>query len=213
MPMNTPLRLSLSFFAYCLLTGPSVAYDYKHHIPKEFRHFVPDDGADVQSDDHTYSAEKYGPAAYRNRNFSSLTTYGPTSLHHVNIKNTLTVHGPLEAHHTTIYRLEVAGPVNFTHTTVETQSTLYGPLDAEHSKFVGPLRIATNELTLKDCDVSSITLIHNDTHPKRTQKLHLHHGTVIHGDIVFEDGEGIVIKHKGSKIEGQVTGGVIKHHH
>jgi hypothetical protein len=208
----TPLRLSLGLFALCFPAEQSQAYDYKRHIPEEFRHFVPDDGAEDRSEDHKDVAEKYGPADYRKRTFSTLTVYGPTTLHHVDIKNTLKVHGPLDAHHTTIHHLEVMGPVNCTHTTVEAESILYGPLDAEHSKFRGPLRIATNELTLKHSDVSAITLIHNDTHHKRTQKVHLHRGTVVHGDIVFEDGDGIVIAHKGAKIIGNVIGGVIKHH-
>lgn len=206
-----PFRLSLSLFVCSLLADPSEAYDYKKHIPEEFRHFAPDDGTSDESDDQGNSSEKYGPASYRDRNFSTLRVYGPTSLNHVSVKNTLTVHGPLEAHHSNIFRLEGMGPVHFTHTVVEAQSTIYGPLYAEHSYFRGHLHIATNELILKHSDVTFIRLIHNDSDHKRTQKVHLHRGTVVHGDIVFEDGDGIVIAHKGSKIVGSVIGGVIKH--
>ncbi|MBX9697012.1 MAG: hypothetical protein K2X98_00710 [Alphaproteobacteria bacterium] len=211
MTATTPLRLSLGLFACCFLAEQSEAYDYKRHIPEEFRHFAPDDGADDKSEDHKDVAEKYGPAEYRKRTFSTLTVSGPTTLHYVDIKNTLKVHGPLDAHHTTMGRLEVMGPVNCSHTIVEAGSTVFGPLYAEHSNFRGHLRIATNELTLKHSDVSAIRLIHNDANHKRTQKVHLHRGTVVHGDITFEDGDGIVITHTGAKIIGNVIGGVIKH--
>lgn len=205
----------MGLLAFNLLSTQADAYNYRRHIPEEFQHFVPDDDSNDFPDsasDHSDAMEKYGPTHYSKRTFSTLTVYGPTELHHVTIKGALNVHGPLEAHHTTIQHLEVMGPVDCAHTIIEGESILFGPLDAKHSKFKGALRIATNVLTLKDSEVASLTLIPSNSNHKRIQRVHLHHGTVIQGDIVFEEDDGLVILHKGAKILGKVIGGVIKHH-
>lgn len=226
--MRTAFYLSKTALLSLLLTSSLDAYDYKKHIPEEYRKYVPGGDSATDIKDGFLKEEYYGPVHFTDKKAKKLTINGPTtlsyvevkeslvvngpaSLDHAQVKERLVVHGPLDASSCTIHALEVMGPVNLTDSVIKKKAKIYGPLDAIDSQFRHDLEIASDTLSLENTEAHTIHILKDGNDVHKQQKLILKKGTVIHSNIVFESGHGIVIVSKGVTIKGKVRGAKIEH--
>lgn len=226
--MRTAFYLSKTALLSLLLTSSLDAYDYKKHIPEEYQKYVPGGDSDVDIKEGSLNEEYYGPVHFTDKKTKklkingpaslsyvevkeNLIVNGPASLDHAQVKERLVVHGTLDASTCTIHALEVMGPVNLTNSVVMKKAKIFGPLDAIDSQFKHDLEITSDTLSLENTEAHSIHILKNGNDVNKQQKLILKKGTVIHSNITFESGHGIVVVSKGVKIKGKVRGAKIEH--
>lgn len=146
---------------------------------------------------------------------------GPTICENGEV-DSITVNGPLTIKGTTIQNLLVNGPVTSNLANVNS-STINGLINANQSKF-NDIKV-NGVLSSKNSEFSSVKMhgdsnftdsvvykslsISKDTDSKNELKTYLYQNTIIHGDIVFQNGEGIVYKSTSATINGKVYGGKI----
>ncbi len=203
------------------------AYDYKKHIPEEYRQFLTDNDQDDKNDVFQ-KEEHYGPFHLADKKVHKLKINGPASLEHVKVKDNLIVngpatlenvdvnknlivHGPLDSINCTIHTLDVMGPVSMRDSVIKKKAKIYGPLDAVGTKFEHTIEIASDSISLEDTKAHAIRILKNSSKRQKPQKLILKGNSIIHSDITFESGHGIVIVSKNATIKGKVKGAKVEY--
>lgn len=146
---------------------------------------------------------------------------GPTTCEKGEV-DSITVNGPLTIKGTTIQNLLVNGTVTSNSGDVN-YATINGPIDANRSKF-NNIKV-NGVLSSKNSEFSSISMqgdsnftdstvlknitISKDIDSKNSLKTYLYQNTIIHGDIIFQNGEGVVYKSSSATISGKVYNGKV----
>lgn len=153
--------------------------------------------------------------------YDKLTCYGAASLDTVTVEGPLIVYGKLYANELkaqntlTAYGKMVLddsiikGPIyahgnlRMNNCTVTEKMSVYGKLEAKECH-LPEIEFYARKLKLKSSVVKSIY-----AGDKRGRKTITLIETIVEGDVLFEDGNGMVVLKKGARIKGKVTGGVV----
>lgn len=153
---------------------------------------------------HNVPMASYGFSSYGQETLESLKVYGGAQLKGTIILRHLDVYGELKANDAKIGSLAVYGAAELTDCTIKHETAIHGSLAATDSKFQGPLFITSTKIVLSGCTTESI-VIGKDT-PNAYTIVELKNGTVVKGDLTFENGLGEVIQPEGTKILGKIQG-------
>ncbi len=216
--------------------------DIKKYIPKEYRHYVPDianldnDDFDIFDDESSDDDDKdlpgsethYGPASYSDKKFENLKVHGPTTLKNVTVEKKIEVHGPFVSKNIKTESLNVLGPVKVNNmkadnieitgpaivknSEISGKSNINGPLIGKTSLFKGDLSISAHKIKLIDSEAESIFIHKNSPSDYKKQILYLKGKTIVHKDISFEQGDGLVFVDKNAILKGKIKGGKVKLH-
>ncbi|ARN85220.1 hypothetical protein [Candidatus Nucleicultrix amoebiphila] len=216
-----------------------IPQEYRHYVPDtdgfKSEEFDFDEDFDFSDNEDLEKKEKnnprssqvdYGPRSYSHRSFDDLKIYGPATLENIIVKSNISVYGPLSGHKIQTKSLnvqgplkivdlkadtvEVNGPVSLTKALVTSDIIINGPLNAKNSEFKGTIDIATNKMRLIDSIGETILIRKNSKLHQKTQVVFLEGKTVIHKNISFEQGKGVVVLGKHVVLKGKVIGGKIK---
>lgn len=172
-----------------------------------------------------------GAVNVQDKTFDSITINGSAQLKNVMVQDALQVNGALNAQHVQCASLSANGGITLTDSTIQTvhangglqitaskidQLILHGGLCVTQSavKFID---VIATEIILDASQVESIIIrpgknnftlfgyVLWDSSPKE-QKLILRNGTVITGNVTFEQPGGKVIIESGSKVMGNIVG-------
>lgn len=142
--------------------------------------------------------------------FSNLKVHGETKItgpvegKDGKFKN-LAVTGPIEVITTYCQTLNVVGPVDGSGLHVQEETAIIGPLEAKNSTFKN-ITVTADTISFENCSANNI-FIKTQKYP---QTLTLKGETVIAGNIVFESGQGKIVKDKNVQIHGFIKGTVCK---
>jgi hypothetical protein len=182
-------------------------------------------------------AKRYwGPTELAHQTFEELSIFGPAKLHQLHADKisiigpvefnqlevgqefsavgpvsglggraeVMDITGPLDLKRFLCHNLIVTGPVELNRVRVYCASTLIGSVEAKLCRFEGMV-ITCDVCRFEDVEAADITF--KKTHAKEPIRLELNGHCVIHGKIVFESGDGVVvIGDKHSEIEGAIEG-------
>lgn len=84
-----------------------------------------------------------------------------------------------------------------------------GQIDAQGSVFSGDLRTSSNEISLSHVEANNIEVLPGSSTHK--QSLYLRDEAMIHGNINFTGGKGLVFITSGAQVEGEITGAEVFH--
>lgn len=163
-----------------------------------------------------------GPTNLTLKSFDELTVNGPAHLHLIKAQNlkingTLqfsrlevakeaVIHGPVTGDHGKFGSLEVNGPVDASYLIVHGPTKIQGPLHLQFGE-LNELHVAAEEITLDSVKAAKVVIGKSGA----SQILILQGGTDIKGEIIFESGNGILIKKDAaSKFGGPLQGGTIQ---
>lgn len=123
--------------------------------------------------------------------FSELTINGDAELDRSSVDGNLAINGSIEADSSAFN-----GPV-----------LIHGHISAESSQFVNTITLHGNQAEFEECSLQKLVIQKNNSNMPQTIYLE---DTIVKGDIIFEQGNGIVMIDDDSKIQGSITGGTIK---
>ena len=133
----------------------------------------------------------------------------------------LTVSGPFNATEILCQNLNVTGPVDVTKLAVRDKTVAVGNFTANDSDF-GDMTLTANKtlfnkttartlLIKKNSEVKSSFLSwFGDNSDENAQELRLTNKSIIEGTVTFESGKGKIFLEEGSKIKGEIQGGVVQ---
>jgi len=101
--------------------------------------------------------------------------------------------------------IKVKGSANLKASRVFGKTSIVGALEVENSRF-RDIEITAKQAVFNQSQARSLTIKPTQNMP---QRIYLQGGTLIRGNIVFESGNGEVIKSDQARIQGQVIGGQI----
>jgi hypothetical protein len=114
----------------------------------------------------------------------------------------LQVMGTLEGDYILSDELHVKGPVNVSYLLVNKDAEIMGPLNVQKGKFHN-LIITADKINLEDVYADRIEVKQGT---EQSQILTLKGSTIINGDIIFESGNGVIVKSSTAQILGSVKG-------
>lgn len=160
------------------------------------------------------AAQVQGDAQIRESEFyDSLDLKGPCELNHVNIKGSFTAFGELDAESLTVKGdSDIKGTSSLKETTFHGSLSIFGKIKAKHLKAESSATFNSNHIDLIDSYFSSnLTIEDNET--GKQQLLYLRNGSIIQGNLVFNNPENknIVYMEKSAKVSGKIIGAEVKH--
>lgn len=121
------------------------------------------------------------------------------------IEEATVVNGVLTADDAHFFTLNVNGSASLTQCIVNSEANIKGSLKASSSKFESVLDIYSSSTRFINSKTFSNVHIRHIDNPR--QEVYLENHSEIGGDIVFDDGNGVVYISGDSKIDGTVIGG------
>ncbi|MDF2940675.1 MAG: hypothetical protein K0R66_1317 [Gammaproteobacteria bacterium] len=134
----------------------------------------------------------------------SVTVNGPLTLSNATVSS-ITVNGPLDANSSQISSVTVNGKVTLNNSKVNTL-TVNGTLESLGSTISSVE--ANGDLYFTNSTVGNITIDQSPTYG--SYKIYLQSGTAVSGNIVFQEGNGMVYQAPGVKLTGTVTGAKVQ---
>lgn len=150
---------------------------------------------------------KIGSDTYGKTSIESLDLLGTAKLNGTTVQ-TLKITGNLIARSALLKKVGAVGNVQFEDTVVEDAIQITGSLQATGSEFRKTLLFIGQKALFSDCKLCGITVQRDGTF-KAKQVIELKEGTTVSGDIVFENGEGVVFLYPRARVLGSVSGGRI----
>lgn len=132
-----------------------------------------------------------GKLEAKNTVFSELTVNGDAELDSSQVQGNVAINGNLEADGSAFN-----GPV-----------LIHGHIGAESSQFLNIITLHGNQAEFEECSLNKIIVQRSQN--KTPQIIYLE-DTAVTGDIIFEQGNGIVMIDGNSTVLGKVQGGEIK---
>lgn len=131
----------------------------------------------------------------------------------VRVEKKLLVNGRFIAHQSTLMSdLTVNGASSLDNTQINGDAKFRGSLEATSTTFSNKIEILSSFAELENSKTQLITFKELPRN-NMVQRLKLKKNTEVHGDIIFEAGNGEVLCDETSKVHGQVIGGaLIKSH-
>lgn len=182
-------------------------------------------------------AKKFlGPTELAHQTFEELSIFGPAKLHQIHADKisvvgpvdfsqlevgqefsavgpvcglggraeVVDITGPVDLKRFLCHNLIVTGPVQLNRVRVYCGSTFIGSVEAKLCRFESMV-VTCNYCKFEDVEASDITF--KKTHAKEPIRLELTGHCVIHGKIIFESGNGLVVIGEGrSELEGAIEG-------
>jgi hypothetical protein len=146
---------------------------------------------------------------YGKETLESVQGNGRVTLDETEVKSSVSVTGSLSTHKANLGSIDVGGHAYLEKTTVFGDAKVSGFFSARETVFKKNLELTCQKVSLRRCDVGSIT-VHKTHLPFVSQVLELRHGTVCRGKIVFESGKGRVVLLGKSRVDGEVKGGKVE---
>lgn len=137
---------------------------------------------------------------------SSLTVNGPLNASGSQISSA-TVEGAVNANSSKISDMTVNGPATLSNVTIN-NLTINGALQASGSNI--SMIEANGDLTFTNSTIGNITI--DQTSGSGAYKIYLLGNTVVNGNIVYKQGNGIVYKAPGAKVTGSVSGATVQNY-
>jgi cytoskeletal protein CcmA (bactofilin family) len=152
------------------------------------------------ADDHVI----HGSESIRKQSFDRLTVNGALSADEI-VAATIIINGSAYITDSICQTLIVNGTINCARVSVAEDTTIYGTGCFKNSQ-VKNVRIYSNRLDFADSEIYGNIVVAASN--SGVQEIVLV-DTVVHGDIAFEAGQGMVVLEAGSKIVGRVIGGTV----
>lgn len=117
------------------------------------------------------------------------------------------VNGLLFATNANFFSLDANGNINLIQCIINDASQFSGTLNASLTEFNETVNISTSTLRLINSKVKgNLHLLHSES---KKQIVYLDNFSDISGDIIFDDGDGVVVIRGNSTVSGEVIGGRI----
>ncbi len=139
---------------------------------------------------------------------NSINGNGMVTINGTTILNATIVNGLLSATDANFNSLIINGTANLTQCTVNEMSEIKGSLSASSTKFEKGLTVFSNSTRFINSKVSGD--LHVGHCEPQKQVVYLDNFSEVTGDIIFDDGHGVVFTRGKSKIGGKITGGLLQ---
>lgn len=148
---------------------------------------------------------EYGEVVCKKGMVKAIDATGFVKMNGTQVENHTQINGSLRALNIVLTSLTVNGEATIKNSVVNGEATINGSLTAKNSKFLSGLTLVSHHAILDSCELQD--LVFKKTNP--TAHVLKLFNTVVHGNVKFEDGNGVIYLCKGSKITGSVAGGKI----
>jgi len=163
------------------------------------------DGCSLSSGGYHAGNSFAGSTACVKANMTSLSVNGPVTIQQSTITSAV-INGPTDLNRSTVFQLTANGPLKLTEANIN-ELVLQGSLDAKKST-INKIKIS-GEITLTDSTVTSVTFKRKSL-ASSPSKIYLKGKSQVNGDIVFENGQGLVYAEKTAKVTGKIIGGKLE---
>lgn len=159
----------------------------------------------------------YGDIAlYDSAVSGTATIYGDMQTNNVKINDTI-IYGSAQLHDTDVKnKLSIYGEAFLSNSKINGSSTIFGTIASDNTIFKGDINATTSKFTLLNSQTKGIniqqlnTVIGSKNANKNPQTIRIIGNSIINGDIVFEQGGGIVELGKHAKVNGKIKGALLK---
>lgn len=149
----------------------------------------------------------HGFANLEHNAYISLNVNGSANLKDVKISQELHVNGSLKAEDCNLKDVTVHGSGSFEECKASGLVQVLGAALFEDCNLKN-VEVTSMSVKFEECKVSSIVMKKHSLITSSSQQVVLN-GTVVSGDVTFEQGNGIVVLKDGAKVKGKVVGGKI----
>lgn len=167
-----------------------------------------------------------GITSLNNSSYQNIIVVGPFSFNNLEVKNdaemigkteqsqngkfkNLVITGSFSADNVKCEQLKAVGLIEISHLEVKENTEVSGFL-AVRQGHLENIVVRGLEMDLKDVEVNNIIFKEDVIEPEAQQVLKLSGDTVVHGDITFKNGKGIIQMSSNAKIEGHTYGASIQ---
>lgn len=154
-----------------------------------------------------------GSVKLQRSSFTSLTVNGAAQVEEVSFSKEFIVNGSLDAIDSKLQNVVVNGTASFTKCKIVGLAQVAGPADFYDCE-LKDVQVTNLLVTFENCKVSSIVMKKLSILQRilglfgLCQKVELN-DTVVSGDVIFEQGNGIVVLTRASRVIGNIIGGKI----
>ena len=159
----------------------------------------------------SHSVDVNGRAEINKATIGSLDLNGRSDIANTHIPGDISAHGRVLLTHSTVSGpVHVIGRLDAINSIIKGNTHIIGFIDGTNTKLLGNLSILSNEAYFQNATLHNITFLKDENiwHEHKTLRLK---NTTVKGNIVFEQGKGVVELFGKSSITGKVTGGNIIH--
>lgn len=171
-------------------------------------------GNSLFEDINAKNVEMHGHSQVEDSDIDTMVSHGMTQLEDVDIAYALTCHGRLVLHDCTIHTLITVGNcelynTSITHATEITTQYMVVENSTIKNGITFHIPSGNSNMSIRNwlCSFNFVKSVFSDACVAKKEELILKGKTIIHGDIVFESGNGKVIADASVVLKGKIIGG------